>query len=209
MPIEHELRALAKAYSEQLGKRIDARVQEMEEDDQSHFLIYRVLGITTKEGKMIDIYQNKGRFLYNSAGLFLQEATKLCFKHKFPDSGSIKIPNPIGQRPTAFEIDCLVDPDAIEIKWRDATTDGDHISKEHTRIKAISAAGFKPIRIMFYYPNRTQAKRIQDTLETLYKGISGEYHWGDDAWAYVKQRTGFDLKLLLETIAKENAHEDE
>ncbi|MDT8426084.1 MAG: ApaLI family restriction endonuclease, partial [Methyloprofundus sp.] len=40
MPIEHELRALAKAYSEQLSKQIDARVAEMEEDDQSHFLIY-------------------------------------------------------------------------------------------------------------------------------------------------------------------------
>jgi len=67
MPIEHELRGLAKAYSEQLSKRTYARVAEMEEDDQSHFLIYRVLGVTTKEGKMIDIYQNKGRFLYKEA----------------------------------------------------------------------------------------------------------------------------------------------
>lgn len=87
MPIEHELRALAKTYSERLSKQIDARVAEMEEDDQSHFLIYRVLGVTTKEGKMIDIYQNKGRFLYKYAGSFLEEATKLCFKHKFPNSG--------------------------------------------------------------------------------------------------------------------------
>lgn len=209
MPIDDELRALAKTYSKKLSRQIDARIQEMEDDDQSHFLVYRVLGITTKEGKMIDIYQNKGRFLYKYAGSFLEEATKLCFKHKFPDSGTVKVPNTIGQRPKTFEIDCLVGPDAIEIKWRDATTDGDHINKEHTRIKVISAAGFRPIRIMFYYPNRTQAKRIQETLETLYKGISGEYYWGDDAWAYVKQRTGFDLKLLLETIAKENAHEDE
>lgn len=209
MPIEHELSALAKAYSAQLNKQIDARVAEMEEDDQSHFLIYRVLGITTSEGKMIDIYQNKGRFLYKYAGSFLEEATKLCFKHHFPDSGTVRIPNTIGQRPKTFEIDCLVELDAIEIKWRDATTDGDHINKEHTRIKAISEAGFKPIRIMFYYPNRTQAKRIQDTLETLYKGIGGEYYWGENAWNYVKSRTGFDLKNLLEKIAERNAHEDE
>lgn len=33
MPIEHELRALAKTYSEKLSKQIDARVAEMEEDD--------------------------------------------------------------------------------------------------------------------------------------------------------------------------------
>ena len=178
MPIEHELRALANTYSEKLDAQIDARVAEMEDDGQSHFLIYRVLGVTTKEGKMIDIYQNKGRFLYKYAGSFLEEATKLCFKHKFPDSGTVRIPNAIGQRPKTFEIDCLVDSDAIEIKWKDATTDGDHINKEHTRIRVISAAGFTPIRAMFYYPNRTQAKRIQETLETLYKGIGGEYHLG-------------------------------
>jgi hypothetical protein len=147
-------------------------------------------------------------FLYKYAGSFLEEATKLCFKHKFPESGTLKIPNTIGQQPKTFEIDCLVDLDAIEIKWRDATTDGDHISKEHTRIRTISAAGFKPVRIMFYYPNRAQAKKIQETLETLYKGINGEYYWGNDAWAYVKERTDFDLRLLLETIARENAHED-
>jgi len=209
MPIEHELRTLAKTYSAKLNMQTNNRVEEMEQDDQSHFLIYRVLGVTTKEGKLIDIYQNKGRFLYKYAGSFLEEATKLCFKHKFPESGAVKIPNTLGQRPKTFEIDCLVDLDAIEIKWRDATTDGDHITKEHTRIKVISAAGYKPIRVMFYYPNRTQAQKIQNTLETLYKGIGGTYHWGDDAWNYVKDRTNFDLKALLEKIAEENAHEDE
>ncbi len=209
MSIEDELRALAKTYAEKLSKKIDARIEEMKEDDQAHFLIYRVFGITTKEGQLIDLYQNKSRFLYKYAGSFLEEATKLCFKYKFPESGTIKIPNTAGQRPKTFEIDCLVDPDAIEIKWRDATTDGDHISKEHTRIKVISAAGFKPIRVMFYYPNRQQAQRIQGTLETLYKGIGGEYFWGDNAWNYVINRTGIDLKTLLEEIANENIHEDE
>jgi hypothetical protein len=207
--LETELRALAKEYSDKLSQQIDVRIQEMKEDDQSHFLIYRVLGVTTKEGRLIDVYQNKGRFLYKYAGSFLEEATKLCFKYRFPDSGVEKIPNTIGQRPKKFEIDCLVGSDAIEIKWRDATTDGDHINKEHTRIKVIHAAGYKPIRIMFYYPNRTQAQRIQETLETLYKGIGGEYYWGDNAWGYVSERTGFNLKSLLEKIAEENAHEDE
>ena len=59
----------------------------------------------------------------------------------------------------------------LEIKWRDATTDGDHITKEHTRIRAIRDAGYKPVRVMFYYPNRAQAMRIQQTLESLYKSV--------------------------------------
>jgi hypothetical protein len=114
------------------------------------------------------------------------------------------VPNTRGQRPKTFEIDCLVHTDAIEIKWRDATTDGDHIAKEHTRIRAVGDAGYKPIRVMFYYPNRTQAIKIQETLETLYHGVNGEYYFGDTAWDYVRQRTDIDLHAILTTLAAEN-----
>lgn len=70
---------------------------------------------------------------------------------------------------------------AHEIKWRDATTDGDHITKEHTRVQTIKDAGYTPVRVMFYYPNRQQSKKIQDTLETVYKGIGGQYYYADSA----------------------------
>ena len=178
-PIEEKLRQLADRYSENLASRVDARIEEMRADDKSHYLIYRVLGVTEEEGDSIDLYQNKGRFLYNYAGAFLEEAVKLCFLVRYPDSGAMRIPNTLSQRPRTFEIDCLIDErDAIEIKWRDATTDGDHITKEHTRMQNVKAAGYKPIRVMFYYPNRRQAQRIQQTLETLYVGVGGEYHYG-------------------------------
>ena len=176
----------------------------MQADDVSHYLIYRVLGISVHEGQQIDLYQNKGRFLYKYAGSFLEEATKLCFKYASPDSGSLKIPNTMGVRPKTFEIDCLVGNDALEIKWKDATTDGDHITKEHTRIKVIAAAGYVPIRVMFYYPNRQQAIRIQQTLETLYQGLHGHYYYGDNAWDYVLQKTEVNLKAILEKIANEH-----
>jgi len=175
----------------------------MQEDDVSHYLIYRLLGISEQEGRLIDVYQNKGRFLYKYAGSFLEEATKLCFKEAFFDSGSLRIENTRGQRPRTFEIDCLVGNDALEIKWKDATTDGDHITKEHTRIQVISDAGYTPIRVMFYYPNRTQAIRIQETLETLDEGVGGQYYYGDAAWSYVRDKTAIDLKQILEKIADE------
>src|SRR5438876_982680 len=89
----------------------------MEEDDRSHVLIYQVLGISESEGKLIDVYQNKGRFLYKYAGSFLEEAAKLCFKAKFPDSGSVRVPNTHGKKPKLFGVDCLVGRDALEIKW--------------------------------------------------------------------------------------------
>lgn len=203
MPIEQIIKDLALEYSNRLLSAIEQRTEEMLADEVSHYLIYRVLGISHVEGQQIDLYQNKGRFLYKYAGSFLEQATKKCFEHAFSDSGSIRIENTRGQRPRTFEIDCLVGNDALEIKWKDATTDGDHITKEHTRIKVIADAGYRPIRVMFYYPNRQQAMRIQQTLETLYEGIGGHYYYGDGAWAYVQERTGVDLKAILVQIADE------
>lgn len=203
--IEEALRLLARKYADRLKSVTVARMEEMKSDDRSHFLIYQVLGVGDVEGRLIGEYQNKGRFLYKYAGSFLEEAAKLCFLEQFHESGAIRILNSQGRRPKTFEIDCLVVPDAIEIKWRDATTDGDHITKEHTRIQAVVDAGYRPIRVMFYYPNRAQAIRIQRALETLYRGVGGEYHFGDAAWQYVKARTGVDLLAILRTLAIENA----
>lgn len=203
--VAETIRLLARKYADRLKQAIDDRMDEMKGDDRSHFLIYQVLGVGDQEGRLVDEYQNKGRFLYKYAGSFLEEAAKLCFLDRFPKSGSARIPNTQGRLPKTFEIDCLVGNHAIEIKWRDATTDGDHITKEHTRIKAIVDAGHKPIRVMFYYPNRTQAVRIQRTLETLYRGVKGQYYFGDAAWRYLRERTGVDLLAILKVLAKENA----
>lgn len=206
--MKDKIRELADRYVAELKRSVDARVTEMEQDDRSHFLIYRVLGIAKNEGELIDLCQNKGRFLYKYAGSFLEEAAKLCFKQRFPGSGSVRVPNTRGRRPKTFEIDCLVGGDALEIKWRDATTDGDHITKEHTRMQTIRDAGYKPVRVMFYYPNRDQAIRIQQALESLYKSVQGEYHYAGAAWAYVKDRTDVDLLGILTELAGERTVQD-
>jgi hypothetical protein len=203
--IEETIRLLARKYGNGLKNAIDQRMEEMKSDDRSHFLIYQVLGVSDQEGRLVDEYQNRGRFLYKYAGSFLEEAAKLCFLEKFPESGSICVPNTQGRRPKTFQIDCLIGTDAIEIKWRDATTDGDHITKEHTRIRAIVEAKYTPIRVRFYYPNRAQAIKIQQTLETLYQGVKGQYYHGDAAWQYVRKRSGVDLFGILNKLARENA----
>lgn len=198
-----EIKKLAKEYRLKLENKINERINEMKFDDKSHYLIYKILGVSENEGTNIDIYQNKGRFLYKYAGSFLEEATFICFRNKFPKAKKIKIPNNQGSKPKTFEIDCLVENKAHEIKWRDATTDGDHVIKEHTRIKAIKSQGFIPVRVMFYFPNRTQAKKIQETLKTMYKGVGGEYYYSYSAWQYIKNETGVNLLKLLERISNE------
>ncbi len=205
MSLDKKIRDLAADYARRLDRRVAERTEEMKNDDTSHFLIYRVLGISDREGYLIDAYQNKGRLLYRAAGSFLEYAAKLCFRNKFPDAGPVRIPNTEGQRPKTFEIDCLVGSDAIEIKWRDATTDGDHVTKEHTRIRVVSNAGFTPIRLMFFYPNRTQAIRVQQTVETLYRGVRGRYYYGDTAWSCLYDYTDIDLLSILKDLAEENA----
>ena len=54
---------------------------------------------------------------------------------------------------------------------------------------------------MFYYPQRVQALKIQETLKTIYAGVNGEYYAGDDAWAYIHEYSGYDLKAILTVIA--------
>jgi hypothetical protein len=201
--IENKIRLVAQNYTDLLQKNIQERAIEMTNDDKSHYLIYRLLGISDSEGEKIDLYQNTGRFLYRYAGSFLEHATKLCFEAKFPEAHALRIPNTLGTRPKTFEIDCLIENNAYEIKWRDATTDGDHILKEYARLKAIVMAGYIPIRIMYYYPNRTQAIKIQSALEDLYKANGGAYYHGDSAWIYIHDKTEIDLLSILKKLAHE------
>jgi hypothetical protein len=206
--LTQQIKNLASKFSDELADKIKYRTEEMKADDTSHYLIYRVLGIANTEGQLIDLYQNKGRFLYKYAGSFLEEAAILCFKFKWSNGQKTRVENTLGLKPKTFEIDFLNGQDALEVKWKDATTDGDHITKEHTRVKVIHTHGYKPIRIMFYYPQRDQAIRIQETLKTLYKGVGGEYYSGDEAWDFMYRYTGVDLKAILTDIANERTPQD-
>lgn len=205
--IKTSIEQLARQYAQDLQEKMNSRRLEMQMDDTAHYLIYRVLGITTLEGQAIDLYQNTGRFLYRYAGSFLEVATKFCFQAKFPQAKSHKIPNLSTNSPKTFEIDCLVDNLAYEIKWRDATTDGDHIAKEHARLKAIAQANYIPIRLMYYYPNRSQARRIQEILADLYKANGGFYYHGDSAWEHLRLKTDIDLLAILNQIADTRDHD--
>jgi hypothetical protein len=207
--IAQSIKRLADAYSVKLHQQIHLRKNEMRSDDTSHYLIYHVLGIEETEGQLIDEYQNTGRFLYKYAGAFLEDAARICLAEAYPDGGKVKVVNTLGARPKTYEIDFLNGNDAIEIKWRDATTDGDHVTKEHTRVQVIKAHGFKPIRVMFYYPQREQAIRIQQTLKTLYAGVGGEYYEREESWKFLENYSKIDLKSILVLIAQQRTRENE
>ena len=188
-------------YKDELQKKIREREVEMQTDNNDHYLVYNALGFTTKEGYQIDFQQNVGRFLYKYAGSLLEELVIKCMKDAYPNAQvKVKLPNTIDRSPKTVEIDCLVGNNAYEIKWKDATTDGDHIKKEHKRVQIIKSAGYVPIRLMFFEPNRTQAIAIQAKLRKLYEDIGGEYYAGDEAWLYLREKTGVDLKQVFEKM---------
>ena len=175
----------------------------MQSDNNEHYILYNALGFTNDEGYQVDYQQNVGRFLYKYAGSLIEDLAIRCFKIAHPEAQEkVKLPNTIDRSPKTVEIDCLIGNRAIELKWKDATTDGDHIKKEQKRVKIISDAGYTPNRVMFFESNRDQAIRIQSKLRDLYHEIGGEYYSGEEAWEYLKQDTGIDLKKILEENGK-------
>jgi len=177
----------------QLHKKIEERRIEMDKNDLEHLSLYSILGFSEEEGLKIDLYQNIGRFLYKYAGALLEEATVVVLQNT-KEGKSIRIPNTISQNPKKFVIDffAVSDNKAHEIKWRDASTDGDHVRKEHNKIQCIVKAGMIPVRVMYYMPNRKQAIRIQKRIIAIYKEY-GEAYTDKGAWNYLLDYTGFDL----------------
>jgi hypothetical protein len=180
-----------------LQQKIEERRIEMSGNSIEHFELYRVLGFPDKEGAKIDLYQNIGRFVYKYAGALLEQSTVAVLQYT-KDGESIRIPNTINQSPKRLQIDFFVRSDnkAHEIKWRDATTDGDHVRKEHDKVQCIIDAGMIPVRIMYYMPNSKQAIRIQKRIIAIYKE-HGEAYTGKEAWQYIRDYTGFDLRSYL------------
>lgn len=195
---------IVETYRKALHLQIEERKTEMQEDAVDHLTLYRVLGFTDEEGKKVDLYQNIGRFLYKYAGSLIEDLTKEAIKETKGGS-PISIVNSISTNPKNFDIDWYVKSDnkAHEIKWRDATTDGDHIRKEHDKLKAIVKAGMLPIKVMFFMPSRDQAFRIQEKIIAAYTSY-GESYVGAEAFDYIKDYTKFDLFQYLEKKAADS-----
>ncbi len=181
-------------YKVALHKAIDDRIKEMDSDLNEHFIIYKALGIHEDEHILIDRYQNIGRFIFKYAGALLEDIAKIALGGQ-----RVYIPNVISSSPKKFEIDCYTEDDnkAHEIKWRDATTDGDHAKKEENKVKGIVDKGYTPVRVMFFMPQREQAVKIQKRITELYQK-DGEAYIGDRAFEYVKNYSKIDIKDILQ-----------
>lgn len=186
-------------YKNTLHNVISERLEEMNSDSNEHFIIYKALGINDSEHQKIDRYQNIGRFIFKYAGALIEDIAKIALGGE-----RIYIPNNISSSPKKFELDCYTSSDnkAHEIKWRDATTDGDHKKKEECKVQGIVEYKYIPVRIMFFMPERKQAISIQNKIIELYRE-NGEAYVGDEAFEYVKNYSGIDIKKILNDFISE------
>lgn len=208
--LKNKIRDIINLRRDKLQSKIRERKIEMELDSSDHYMLYNLLGFSEEKGYEIDLYHNIGRFLYAHAGALIEEITLATFEFSYPNAKSkFKIDNSITDKPKKLEIDCLIQkdlfskPDAIEIKWRDSTTDGDHVNKEKSLVLAVKDKGYNPVRIMFFYPTRSQSIRTQKSLERFYDSHNGEFYTEQAAWDYVHSYTGINLKQILIEITSE------
>ncbi|MCT8136479.1 ApaLI family restriction endonuclease [Anaerobacillus sp. CMMVII] len=196
MTKEEKLIEISKIVTEHRSKlqgAIENRMVEMVADSNEHYLVYGALGMPENEHALIDKYQNVGRFVYKYAGSLLERMAQIALGGE-----AIYITNTISSQPKQFEIDCYTEWDnkAHEIKWRDATTDGDHKNKENNKVKCIVSEGLIPVRVMFFMPERTQARKIQERIISIFKE-QGEAYIGEEAFEYIKDYSGIDIKEIL------------
>jgi ApaLI-like restriction endonuclease. len=205
MNLYSEIKDLALKQIRCMNHRMAERILEMRQEDKTHHLMFNVLGYTDEQATKIEEQEQRARFLYANAGKFADKSVKLCFTKTHDDAKTIKIPNPNGPRPKTFEIDiALPNGDGIEVKWRDATTDGDHRNKEQNRVRAIADAGFKPIRVMLFLPNRDKAIKAQAHLKEIYREVGGSYLSGADGFDFIRERTKIDYLSILKEIAADD-----
>ncbi|MDI9320875.1 MAG: ApaLI family restriction endonuclease [Phycisphaerales bacterium] len=55
--LKQSIKSLAEVYSANLKEKIEARQEEMKADGNAHYLVYRVLGISTQEGLFTKLYR--------------------------------------------------------------------------------------------------------------------------------------------------------
>ena len=180
---------------------ISEKTSIMDKFDNPHHLIYSLF-LSPEEVKKMEYYWNLGRIISSNSGQMFDTLIKFLLSSFIPGK-STNINNPNGH-PKYFEIDHLDEHNkvAYEIKWRDAGTDGDHLKKEFNKVDAVIKLGYKPIRLTFFMPELEKSNYNQKRIIEYYKKMGGESYTGGDAFDYIKNLTGHDLKELFDKYKK-------
>lgn len=195
--ITQVIHAIVDKHHHQSRQRIEQSLADLKQAQHDHEWMLELAGGVGEEIRQMESAHQSLRIIYRAAGSIMEESVKACLCRLKNYQPSQKLDNLIGNRPKQHEVDCLVGNRAYEIKWRDATTDGDHRSKEIERIRNMLAHGLTPVRLMFFIPHNKSAMAIQQSVRKSYEELGGHYHCGPDAWEHVKKLSGHDLRQIL------------
>jgi hypothetical protein len=195
--IEKEIMTILDNVKNNLGSKIKQRTIDMDSEDPDSHILFKLLGFDKEESKKIDLYHNIGRLVYRSSADLMEKIVIKLFETT-KNATRLRLENPFPP-PQIFNIDAYVKSEkrAYEIKWKHATTDGDHVNKEMQKPKTIKKHGLIPIHLVFFTSERKNAISALDRIIKAYKSVDGEVYVGNDAFQHLHEYTGFDLKKFL------------
>lgn len=180
-----QLRGIVETKKQNIAKKIAAWDQNTD-----HYELYNVLGI--EDASLMEREHYKMRVVAANVGRMMEEVVIATLLHKFPQAKpKHKVANIRSPSPSMYEIDCLIDNTAVEIKFRETTTDGDHAKKEENKLQTIIDYNLIPVRLIMY-----GTPTSKDLIEA-YQQNDGLYLVGDEAWQWIQDQTGVDLRSVL------------
>jgi hypothetical protein len=207
--IEDKLDALVQKQREETAQKIEEREAEMQQDDTDHYLLFRVFGFDGRQAHTLDFHQNVSRILYRRMG-DLMEGVSLTVLGETHEGEKRLVPRTEAAKNTStkketYEIDFLSQADgrAHEIKWRDSTTDGKHVAGEILKAKRFHSLGYLPVRVMYFTPQRDTSRSAMERINAAYHDLDGEVHVGEQAFAYMRHYTGFNVWQYINRVAQQ------
>jgi hypothetical protein len=185
------------------NQRIEARRKLFEGDEyEFHYNFYSMFGFEPEESRQLDYHHHVSRILFSHIGTFIQDIAYLCFYYKYKTTQmNFPVKNVISEKPKKFKIDILVNNQAIELKWRESTTDGDHFIKEEVKVHNALKHDYAPIKLVFCDSIYGQSKKASEKMKRMYIKNGGQFISGIDAWKYLDKLVGFDvLKFIKKSL---------
>jgi hypothetical protein len=192
---KNKIHLIISEYHKKIKDNILKTKQIMEDFKNEHHEIYELF-YSKEEINLIEKYHIMARILSANTGRIFDNVVKFIISDV--EGGQTEYWNNLNSHPMKFEIDIVnhTKKIAYEIKWRDATTDGDHKNKEFRKVDFIKNKGYKPIRLTFFLPELERSVKAQKDIIDYYS-MNGLSYTGKEAFEYINTLANIDLKHII------------
>jgi hypothetical protein len=206
--LENEIDKLVCNYKLKMKNRMKIKQNELVEciDPLNDYrLLPQILGSTLDEIQDMVLKTQRFTFVSIYAGHLIEDAVAACFIKKHPSlerDHKIEYIDEDGKR-RSYKVDIFFDNTIIEVKNRAASNDSPVRKREKDKVKLFREMNYNTVNLIFNLPRDKQTISSINSLGEEIKKMGGIFLVGLDAWNYVKNETGYDLKNIFENIKNE------